>query len=343
MLYARRGFPFTGKQACVLAFEMASRDNNKGFSPVKKQAGRAWLRGFYKRNPEICQKVSVNLSIARAIAANPTQIGKFFEEYTQWLEDWGIEYAPNRIWNVDECSFGDVPQMTSVVGVTGERAFQTVSGEKPQNTTIVSYVSAGGLAVPPMVIFKAAKIKPEWREAAPSGYMVRASHSRYINGRLFQEYGEHFVKYLIEKKILVGDAKVMVLLDMHKAHLFNLGFMEYMKARNVKVCCFPPHCTHILQPLDDMPFPLFKCEYQRQLLRINRVLCGYRMSRVQFLKILVPAYTTAMMPEAIGSGFRNTGIYPPNQLADKLKQTTASAVYDRCKLIDIITCSVRSR
>ena len=79
MLYARRGFPFTGKQVCVLAFEMASRDNNKGFSPVKKQAGRAWLRGFYKRNPEIRQKVSVNLSIARAIAANPTQIGKFFE------------------------------------------------------------------------------------------------------------------------------------------------------------------------------------------------------------------------------------------------------------------------
>ena len=269
MLYARRGFPFTGKQVCVLAFEMASRDNNKGFSPVKKQAGRAWLRGFYKRNPEIRQKVSVNLSIARAIAANPTQIGKFFEEYTQWLEDWGIEYAPNRIWNVDECGIGDVPQMTSVVGVTGERAFQTVSGEKPQNTTIVSYVSAGGLAVPPMVIFKAANIKPEWREAAPSGYMVRASQSGYINGRLFQEYGEHFVKYLIEKKILVGDAKVMVLLDMHKAHLFNLGFMEYMKARNVEVCCFPPHCTHILQPLDDTPFALFKCEYQRQLLRIN--------------------------------------------------------------------------
>ena len=193
-----------------------------------------------------------------------------------------------------------------------------------------------------MVIFKAAKIKPEWREAAPSGYMVRASQSGYINSRLFQEYGEHFVKYLIEKKILVGDAKVLVLLDMHKAHLFNLGFMEYMKARNVEVCCFPPHCTHILQPLDDTPFTLFKCEYQRQLLRINWVLCGYRMSRVQFFKILVPAYTTAMMPEAIRSGFRNTGIYPPNQLADKLKQTTASAAYDRCKLIDIITCSVRS-
>ena len=144
MVYARRGFPFTGKQVCVLAYEMAARDNNKGFSPVKRKAGRCWLKGFYKRHPEIQKKTSINLSIGRAIAANPVQIGRFFNQYTQWLEDWGLECTPNRIWNVDECGIGDVPQMTSVVGVTGERAFQTVSGEKPQNTTIVSYISAGG-------------------------------------------------------------------------------------------------------------------------------------------------------------------------------------------------------
>ena len=72
----------------------------------------------------------------------------------------------------DECSVGDIPQPTAVVGITGERTFQTVSGEKPQNSTIVSCVSAGGLAMPPLIIFKANKIKPEWWEAAPTGYMI---------------------------------------------------------------------------------------------------------------------------------------------------------------------------
>ena len=110
--------------------------------------------------------MAVNLSIARAIGANPGQITKFFEEYKKWLDTWGLNYTPNRIWNVDECSIGDVPQPTAVVGITGERTFQTVSGEKPQNSTIVSCVSAGGLAMPPLIIFKANKIKPEWREAA---------------------------------------------------------------------------------------------------------------------------------------------------------------------------------
>ena len=333
ILYARRGFPFTGKQLCTLAYEMATRDKKRGFSPVKMTAGRCWLRGFYKRHPEVRSKVSVNLSIARAISANPTQISYFFDQYKEWVDNWGLEYLPNNIWNVDECGVGDVPQPSTVVGVTGECSFQTVSGEKPTNTTVVSYISAGGMTMPPLVIFKAARIKPEWREAAPTGYMIRGSASGYINAKLFQEYGEQFVRFVTEKKILTRDRKVLLLLDMHKSHLFNLGFMEFMRGYNVEVCCFPPHCTHVLQPLDDVPFALFKAEYQRQLLRINRLLSGHRMSRMQFFRVLVPAYATGMTTEAIRSGFRNTGIYPINREAEKLQQIRASDVYDKCKSI----------
>ena len=45
-------------------------------------------------------------------------------------------------------------QTITVVGVADKRTFQTVSGEKPTNTTIVFYVSTGGLSMPPLVIFK---------------------------------------------------------------------------------------------------------------------------------------------------------------------------------------------
>ena len=172
ILYACRGFSFTGKQLCTFAYEMATRDKKRGFSPVKMTAGRCWLRGFYKRHPEVRSNVSVNLSIARAISANPTQISHFFDEYKERVDNWGLEYLPNNIRNINECGVGDVPQPSTVVGVTGERSFQTVSGKKPANTTIVSYISAGGMIMPPLVIFKAARIKPEWREAAPTGYMI---------------------------------------------------------------------------------------------------------------------------------------------------------------------------
>ena len=163
--------------------------------------------------------------------------------------------------------------------------------------------------------------------------MIRGSPSGYINSKLFQECGKQFVRFLTEKKILTRDLKVLLLLDMHKPHLFNFSFMEFMRAHNVEVCCFPPNCTHVLQPLDDMPFTLFKAEYQRQLLWINRLLCGHRINRIQFFRVLFPAYTTGMTAEAIRSGFKNTGIYPLNREAEKLKQTTLSDVFDKCKSI----------
>ena len=74
--------------------------------------------------------------------------------------------SPNHIWNVDESGLGDVPKPQKVIGVTGERSFQTVSGENLQQT-LVTYISAGGVAISPMVIFKASRVKDEWREAAP--------------------------------------------------------------------------------------------------------------------------------------------------------------------------------
>ena len=116
---------------------MAVRDVQRGFSPIKRRAGRYWLKGFYQQFPEVRKKMAVNLSIVHAIGVNPAQIMKFFNEYKKWLDTWGLDYTPNRIWNINECSIGNVPQPTAVVGITDECTFQTVSGEKPQNTTIV--------------------------------------------------------------------------------------------------------------------------------------------------------------------------------------------------------------
>ena len=99
--------------------------------------------------------------------------------------------------------------------------------------------------MPPLVIFKAARTKPEWCKAAPTGYMIRSSASRYINAKLFQEYGKQFVCFVTEKKILTRDQKVLLLLDTHKSHLFNLGFMEFMRGHNVQGVLFPHHIAHM--------------------------------------------------------------------------------------------------
>ena len=242
---------------------------------------------------------------------------------------------------MDECGIGNVPQTQKVIGLVGERPFQIVSGEKPVNTTLLTYVSAGGLHVPPMVIFKASRVKPEWRKYAPSGYAVHASESGYISTKLFADYGEKFVKFLRESNLMTTGIKHVVLLDLHKSHLFNSSYMEYMQANNIEVCSFPPHCTHILQPLYDLPYAMLKRKFQKELISFNLQVAGEKADQAAiFSGFLIPAFSGTFQPEVIRKGFHNTGIYPLNQDAPKLKQLGQSQVYDKCKS-NAVNCSFR--
>ena len=46
MQFAWWGFPFTDNKLCVLAYELASRNNRRGFSPLKSMQGDLGLRVF---------------------------------------------------------------------------------------------------------------------------------------------------------------------------------------------------------------------------------------------------------------------------------------------------------
>lgn len=265
MLYAQRGFPFTNEKLCHLAFELAKENRRKGFSPLKRRAGRTWLKKFLERQPKLRKKIVQNLSAARAMAANPVQVEKFFQLLQEWVHKWKLQYRLNHIWNVDETGLTDVAKERKVIGVVGERAFQTVAEEKGTTTTIVNYISAGGLALPPMVIFKAGRVKDEWREAAPSGYLIRASDSGYITAELFNDYGEKLVKFLRESNLMGANEKHMVLLDMHSSHLFNLKYMRYMKANGIEVCSFPPP----IAPMFFNPWMTSPMQYSKENTRRN--------------------------------------------------------------------------
>ena len=185
------------------------------------------------------KKNAQNLSVAKAMAMNPVQVEKFFKLLKKWVREWEIEFKPNHIWNVDETGIINVPKERKVIGITREHVFQTVADENGTTTTVVSFVSAGGLYVPPMVIFKAGSVKDIWREATPSGYPIKCSESGYINADLFADYGGKFLNYLKEKNLIGNGQKNLLLLDLHSSHLFHAKFMRIILEHNVEVCSFP--------------------------------------------------------------------------------------------------------
>ena len=306
-----------------------TRQRERDFHQLRKTAGHKWLRGYLQRKPNLHRKNSQNISAARAIGANPVQIQKFFDLLLEWVRKWKLEFLPNNIWNIDKSGLQDVSRSQKVIGVKGECAFQTVYSDKGQTTTVVTYISAGGMVVPQMVFFKAARVKDQWWEVAPSGYMIKATESGYINADVFADYGKHFVTFLKERNLWRPDQKHLVLLDLHKSHLFNVKYMRWMKENNIEVCCFPQHCTHILQPLDDVPYAALKSRYQKELMTYNFKIAGACMTRTQFFCALVPAFTQAFTSENIRKGFENTGIYPINPKAKKVQETGPSEVTDK--------------
>ena len=163
-----------------------------------------------------------------------------------------------------------------------------------------------------MVLFKVARVKDQSHEVAPSGYMIKATESGYINTDVFADYGKHFVTFLKERNLWRPDQKYLVLLDLQKSYLFNVKYMQWMKEHNIEVCCLPPHCTHIMQPLDDVPYAVLKRRYQKELISYNFKIASAHMTRTQFFCVFVPAFTQAFTPENIRKDFENTGIYPIN-------------------------------
>ena len=111
ILYVQRGFPFTGKQLCTLAYEMATRDKKRGFSSVKMTAGRCWLKGFRKcgarcqlisRLPEQCQWMQPRSAIFSTNTKNGWRIG-----------DWNTCQTASGIWTNVEWEMSLSPQQLS--------------------------------------------------------------------------------------------------------------------------------------------------------------------------------------------------------------------------------------
>ncbi len=114
--------------------------------------------------------------------------------------------------------------------------------------------------MPPLIIFKGQRVQQYWIENCPFGIKLAAAPNGYITAKVFAEYGKFFLNWLMACGFLKADKadKFMVLLDGHYSHLFNLPYMEMMQKENVEVVAFPPHTTHVLQPLDNAPYANLK-------------------------------------------------------------------------------------
>ena len=66
--------------------------------------------------------------------------------------------------------------------------------------------------------------------------------------------------------------------SVHHSHM-SLDFIKLARESNVQLICFPPHCTHILQPLDITVFGPLKAIWRKVLKEHQLTTCAAAVNK----------------------------------------------------------------
>lgn len=91
----------------------------------------------------------------------------------------------------------------------------------------------------------------------------------------------------------------------------RLDFIEYCIMFDIIIVIFPPHSTHILQPLDVGVFQPKKEAYQKAI-RSSLLEGNLAFSRIAFITAFKEVFEEGFTKHNIPTGFTKSGMYPAN-------------------------------
>ncbi|KAJ0179839.1 hypothetical protein K1T71_004430 [Dendrolimus kikuchii] len=244
-LLETRLFGFTRREVLELAYQFAEANNvSNNFNKETKMAGKEWLAGFRRRNPDISLRKPEATSAARAQAFNRPQVARFFNTYQNVIETYKI--PSYRLYNIDESALSTVQRPQKVFATTGRKQVGALtSAEKGSHVTVVCCMSANGHYIPLCLIYPRKLMKQELIDEAPAGTLVIAQESGWMTTAVFYKWLMHFQTHV--KASL--DDKVLLIVDGHIS-LKEIESLKFAKDNGIILLCLPPHCTHRMQPLD---------------------------------------------------------------------------------------------
>lgn len=303
-----RFFGLSTMELRTLAFQVAeARGLRHPFSAEKKAAGWDWLKGFLHRNPSVSLRTPESTSAARARAFNKIQIAKYFKNLERVMSE--HSFSPQNIWNMDESGLATVPSKnTKIIATKGRKQVGILtSAERGQHLTVVCCLNALGTYVPPAFIFPRKNMKAELMDRAPTGAIGLAQEKGWMCSDTFVQWLHHFVKHVKPS----AENKVLLLLDGHSSHK-SLPALDFAKKNGIVMFCFPPHCTHRVQPLDVCFFSPLTTYYNQELTTWLKNHPGRTVSHFQVAELFKEAYNKAATIGNAVKGFSTTGIFPFN-------------------------------
>lgn len=273
-----------------------------------KPLGAHWIARFLKRHPDYQVRTQKAMEKDRKQAENRSNISLWYQELSEMIDYYGINRED--VWNMDETGF--------MIGYGRNELIVTKKGRNttlglPQireSATLVEAISAGGRFIPPMVILKGKRHMAKWYDDSipidPKA-LIGVSESGFTNDELTLHWIKHFEYYTRENR--VGNCRLL-LLDGYGSHL-TFEFIQYADQHDILLFAFPPHTTHILQPLDVVVFQPYKHYHAKAVSEAVR-LGATDFKKTDFLACLGDVRVQTFKKKTIKSAFEKTGIWPFN-------------------------------
>ena len=189
--------------------------------------------------------------------------------------------------------------------------------------TVLGCGSAIGERLVPYIVYKGKNLMTNHTCGGPPGTRHSMSDSGWMEMANFCEW---FVKVFVPATAdMVKTGPVILFFDGHKSHE-SLSLIEVAREYNISLYVFPPHTTHLLQPLDVGVFGPLKSAWIKVLKEYKLETMASRVDRQIFPSLIARIWDKVFLPEHLIGGFRAAGIHPLSRRAipdSKLKTSTS--------------------
>ncbi|KYG40015.1 hypothetical protein M433DRAFT_98540, partial [Acidomyces richmondensis BFW] len=221
-------------------------------------------------------------------------------------------YTPDCIYNMDESGFAVGASQSSrvLVNLREESSWKVISGRQ-EWITAIECVSAAGVVIPPLVIFKAKHTNTAWIPIdTPSNWRFTTSNSGWTS----DSHAYEWLTSVFEPSTKPADLahRRLLIMDGHSSHI-TANVIAHCMEYAIDLLILPPHTSHMLQPLDVSVFSPLKRALASETDAASRLDSG-RIPRIEWTSMYIRAREQALRSSNIVSGFKATGLWPLSPL-----------------------------
>ena len=223
--------------------------------------GKSWLRSFKQRHPELVNKKSQHLELAKARGLRPLTTASFYCNLKELYDTWN--YPPSHIWNCDK---SEVQTRriggASVLAKVGSKSVHTIEIDHREHLSVFSCINTDGEKIPNFYILKGTYFQQDYVKNCEVDVVMDIQPNVWMTKWLFHSWISHFIGSLRKTTKIDEENIHLFVLDGHNSHV-TLEVVTSTMNSGLDIISLPSHTSHVLQPLDVSYFKPFKSAFRQ--------------------------------------------------------------------------------